>query len=238
MTFLSQEKHETRQETFQQGQEDRKERIARALLFLLDITICAVIFAAGACRFGFYVSTSRADIVASVPLGCSRTNAGSTTGTTSFTDLGGSLWYSDFGHFCDGCFAVLLPVKLMTKINALPKCQNTKLFIQVFQNVVVNGSIVFFLYGATLFTYGCLGHYLFSPYLDEYQNIQMSVMTLVLTSIGQFDYSAYENVQPFVAFCYFFSFIILAVFIVVKFFTSVVNHEYSKLAVAARPDDD
>jgi phosphate starvation-inducible membrane PsiE len=74
--------------------------------------------------------------------------------------------------------------------------------------------------------------------LAEYQNFQLASMTLILTSIGQFNYSSYETVQPLVAFFYFFGFIVVSLLIVTKFFTAVVNHEYRVLAEAARPVED
>jgi hypothetical protein len=130
---ISQKKLNKQLEEKKAASKEYTKRITELFVMMLDLLMCFTIFGAALARIGFFVSETRRMIVGSVAHGCHGVveSGATTTSIPPFTDLGPALWYSDFSHFCDGMFAILLSAKLLTKINSLEMCHRSKLFIHV-----------------------------------------------------------------------------------------------------------
>ena len=193
---------------------------------VLDITLCAVIIGAGAARGALFSSSLRSLIIEKVG-----------THLPEFHDQSSAAWLSDFGYSCDGFIALLLPLKIISKLKLLPHCGRTKLFIEVLTLTAENSFAIFVLYGTIVSIYANLGHFLFAESLYSYTNYPSTAITLVWLSVGQFDYEALDSVNSIAAFLFFSTFLITVVMITTKLFTAVINYEYGRLAEEARDDE-
>ena len=206
-------------------------RAVSTFVLLVDLSLCIAILAAGIARMLFYFSSLREVVAKQVGTSINQADL------TKFIDLSGSAWYNEFGYTADGFIALLLPIKITTTVNKMANCRRTKLFSNVLIVASEHISSVFALYVVVLFVYSALGHYLFSPYVRGYASYQHTVMTLVMMSVGHFDYETLDAVNSATAFVYVFSFVIIMLLLISKLFTAIVNHEYSKLAQLARRDE-
>eukprot|EP01012_Entosiphon_sulcatum_P048152 TRINITY_DN662_c2_g2_i6.p1 TRINITY_DN662_c2_g2~~TRINITY_DN662_c2_g2_i6.p1 ORF type:complete len:746 (-),score=140.35 TRINITY_DN662_c2_g2_i6:224-2461(-) len=88
------------------------------------------------------------------------------------------------------------------------------------------GVLVLFL--MVLFAFAITGTTLFGSAIEEYKDINTAASTLMRTLLGNFDYQAMRSEQPFLAGLFFWSFVVIALFVLLNFIIAVIAQAFAE----------
>eukprot|EP00106_Octopus_bimaculoides_P013343 XP_014780785.1 PREDICTED: polycystic kidney disease protein 1-like 2 [Octopus bimaculoides] len=84
-----------------------------------------------------------------------------------------------------------------------------------------------FVFAVLFFSYACVGYLLFGKVITSYSSISISIMTLFMSILGQYQYESVQAVNHILGPIYFFSCTMLVNFILFSVFITILNETFS-----------
>ncbi|CAI9719574.1 polycystic kidney disease 1-like 2 [Octopus vulgaris] len=84
-----------------------------------------------------------------------------------------------------------------------------------------------FVFAVLFFSYACVGYLLFGKVITSYSSISISIMTLFMSILGQYQYESVQAVNRILGPMYFFSCTMLVNFILFSVFITILNESFS-----------
>eukprot|EP00743_Colponemidia_sp_Colp-15_P005693 GILK01006121.1.p1 GENE.GILK01006121.1~~GILK01006121.1.p1 ORF type:complete len:936 (-),score=211.15 GILK01006121.1:87-2894(-) len=96
----------------------------------------------------------------------------------------------------------------------------------------------FFIFTTIFVAYVMLGHYMFGDRISGLDTISKSFSTLFKMILGSFDYQALSDINPYMAPIFFYSFMMLVIFVLLNVFLAIVNDTYQVIKKRGRRGKD
>ena len=138
---------------------------------------------------------------------------------------------NDSGFNLKVVLAILLAIQFTRLVLALQVSRTFGPMVKILASMLVNVLIFLVLYAAMFFIFVGAGQLLFAE-LDAYKDMGEAMKTLFASSIGEFDYSTYDelkDVNPYVGYIFITVFLIMISIMLLNFLIAILSNTYELL---------